>query len=69
MKRWEYAVVTGNQSPDKTTKIRFTTISQWEYKSYIEFLNDVGNQGWELVSHEHVSIKAGWICTFKRELE
>ena len=63
--KWEYCVATGVKE-GSVIRVTWTTLKTWSYSNFTEFLNDHGSCGWELVDVEHISKKAGFICTFKR---
>jgi hypothetical protein len=63
-KKWEYVVVAGVHE-NGFTHIKGTS-TNWSHRSFVEFLNSQGILGWELVDIEHISKKAGFLCTFKR---
>lgn len=66
--KWEYNVATGVAQPDGTIAMKWTTTKLWKFSCFVEMLNAHGDVGWELVDLEHISKKAGFICTFKRQI-
>lgn len=66
--KWEYCVATGVKEGN-VIRVTWTTLKTWSYLNFTEFLNDHGSFGWELADVEHISNKAGFICTFKRPIE
>lgn len=65
MTKWEYVVIAGVAEDGGITRVKSTS-SNWSYNSFVDMLNRHGDIGWELVDIEHISKKAGFLCTFKR---